>query len=414
MEKRVVITGMGVLSPIGNNKKEYWEGLRSGKSGIEKITLFDTNNYKFKRGGEIKDFNPRKYFSKKELRRMDRASQMVLIATQEAVNDGKINFNSIDTYRCGIVLGTTLGGMVSGERYYHSLKKRRDRVYTSLLLDFPMYSATDHIAIKYKLKGSNLTISTACSASAQAIGCAFNLIREGKDTLIITGGFDTLSKLTFAGFGILRIMSPDKIRPFDKNRKGLILGEGVGILILEKLESALNRKAKILGEIIGYGTTTDAYHMTAPHPQGEGAADAMKKALDDANIKPEEVDYINAHGTGTLFNDLSETMAIKKVMGEYAYKVPISSTKSMIGHTLGAAGALEGICAILCMQKGIIPPTINYETFDPKCDLNYVPNHSIQKNIRVVLSNSFGFGGNNVSILFKKWIEKTEDNFTSN
>ncbi|MEW6605976.1 MAG: beta-ketoacyl-[acyl-carrier-protein] synthase family protein [bacterium] len=407
--KRVVVAGIGVLSPIGNDKEEYWEGLRSGKSGIETITLFDTRNYKFKRGGEIKDFNPTKYFTRKGLRRLDRASQMVLIATQEAIDDAQINFNQMEKNNCGVVLGTTLGGMVSGEKYYRHLKKRQDRVYASLLLDFPMYSATDHISIRYKCSGSILTISTACSASNQAIGCAFDLIRKGEDTIIITGGFDPLSELTFAGFGILRIMSLDKIRPFDKNRTGLILGEGVGILILEELEHALNRKAKIYAEIIGYGATTDAYHMTAPHPQGEGAANAMQKALDDANIKPDDVDYINAHGTGTLFNDLSETMAIKKIMGEGAYKIPISSTKSMIGHTLGAAGALEAIATILAMQKGIIPPTINYETPDPKCDLNYVPNYSIQKNIRIALSNSFGFGGNNATIVFKKWEGETDD-----
>jgi 3-oxoacyl-[acyl-carrier-protein] synthase II len=403
-KNRVVITGIGALTPIGNNKDEFAKSLYEGKDGINLIKGFDISQYRFKTGGELKEFYPENYFTKKELRRMDRATQMALIVGNEAVCDSGVDLTKIDSHRCGIITGTTLGGMISGERYYREVMKRRDRVYASLLLDQPLYTASESLASRYNFAGINNVISTACSASAHAIGYGFELIREGIYDLLIVGGVDTMSQLTLAGFGILQAITKEKIRPFDKNRSGLVLGESAGMIVMEELMHAKSRNARIYCEIIGYGKSSDAYHMTAPDKEGKGAYQAMKMAIKRSQIKKEEMDYINAHGTGTKHNDAAETLAIKKLFEEFAYKIPVSSIKSMIGHTLGAAGAIEAIACILALRDNFIPPTINYETPDPECDLDYVPNVSRKKDLNTVMSNSFGFGGNNASLLFKRYV----------
>lgn len=402
-KRKVVVTGMGVLTPLGNNKNDFWKGLESGTSGIFPINSFDTGRFKHHLGGEIKDFEPRTYFEKRELQRMDPASQMALAALQEAVDDAHLDFPFEKGEKCGVILGTTLGGMISGEKYYRQYK--RGRYFPSLLLDFPPYSVNDRIAVKYNIRGPNMVISTACAAGTHSLGFASDLIKFGKADIIIAGGYDTMAQLTFTGFGILSVLSKDKIRPFDKNRNGTILGEGAGILILEEYEHAVQREARIYCEIAGHGMSSDAFHMTAPDKEGMGAARAIKQALSESGISPGDIDYINAHGTGTKHNDLAETLAIKKVFCEHAYKIPVSSIKSMIGHTLGAAGSIEAVATILSMKKNFIPPTINYETPDPSCDLDFVPNNGRKKEISYALSNSFGFGGNNGSLLIKKIAE---------
>lgn len=408
-KKRVVVTGMGIISPIGNNITEFYVGLKNGICGIDKIKSFDTRNWKFQTGAEIKNFAPTNFFSKKELRRMDRASQITLVACDEAVKMSGIDFTKIDTTKVGVSLGTTLGGTILASKYYKKLKLK-NKIYASCLLDYPLYSAGTRICIRYGILGPNVVISTACSSSNVAISYGFDLIRYGEMDVMIVGGFDTMCELTWAGFGVLRNVSPDICQPFDKNRKGLVLGEAAGILILEELTHAINRGAKIYAEVAGYGCSTDAYHMTAPDMTATGPAMAMTAALNDAGIEPSQIDYINAHGTGTVYNDLIETKAIKKVFGEYAKSVPVSSTKSQVGHTLGACGAVELITCCLAINHNFVPPTINYETPDPQCDLDYVPNKSREKKVNYALSNTFGFGGNNCSVIIKRFMEDREWN----
>jgi len=408
MKKSVVISGMGIISPIGNNIEEFCQNLKKGVSGIDKITAFDTTGLRTKYGGEIKGFEPNFHFTPKDLKRMDRASQITLVATKEAVKKSGIDFAKEEGIKCGVSLGTTLGGMIFGSRYYRDLYVNK-KPYASRLLDYPLYSVGTRICIEYGVLGPNLAISTACSSSNIAVGCGVDLIRYGNMDVMIVGGFDTMAELTCAGFGVMRNTSPDKYcRPFDKNRKGLLLGEGAGILILEELEHCKRRGGKIIGEILGYGMSSDAYHMTAPEVTGKGPSLAISKALEDSKISEKEIDYINAHGTGTIHNDLIETRAIKRIFGEDAYKIPISSTKSMIGHTLGASGVIELITSLLSINEGFIPPTINYETKDPNCDLDYVPNIAKEQEINCVLSNNFGFGGNNCSVIVRKFKEEKD------
>jgi len=405
-KRRVVVTGMGILSPIGNTIESYHEGLKKGICGIEEITAFDTRGWKYQYGAEIKKFDPSIYFSKKELKRMDRASQISLVACKEAIEKSMLDFSKEDKNRCGVCLGTTLGGTILAGKYYKKLSAT-SRHFVSYLLDYPLYSAGTRICVNYGLLGPNIVTSTACSSANVAMSCAFDLVRLGETDVMVTGGFDTMAELTWAGFGVLRNVSTKICRPFDKNREGLILGEGVGILIFEELEHAEGRNAPIFAEILSYGMSSDAYHMTAPDISGKGPATSMSVALESAVISYEKIDYINAHGTGTLYNDLIETIAIKKVFKDYAYKIPISSTKSMIGHTLGACGAIELIATILAMNYNFVPPTINYETPDPKCDLDYVTNASREKRVDFAMSNTFGFGGNNCSIVVGKYFEES-------
>lgn len=414
MERRVAITGIGAITPIGNSVSEYWEALSQGKSGIEKITLFDVSQFSSRIAGEIKDFDPLKYLDKKEARRMDRFTQFAMIASQEAVQDSDLDLSKEDVRKIGVLLGSGIGGLGTIEKEHKILLEKGPRRVSPFLIPMLIIDmAPGLVSIKYGLKGPNSAVVTACASSAHALGNAFNLIQRGDAEVMITGGEEAaITPVGLAGFCSMKALStrnddPHKAsRPFDKERDGFVIAEGAGIIILESLEHAEARGAKIYAELVGYGMSGDAYHMTAPAPEGEGAAQAMQMALDDAKMKPEEVNYINAHGTSTLLNDKYEALAIKKVFGEYAKKIPVSSTKSMTGHPLGAAGGIELIACLLAIEKGIIPPTMNYEYPDPECgDLDFVPNQARKKEVKVAMSNSFGFGGHNAVLIVKK-IEK--------
>jgi len=397
-EDRVAITGIGVLSPIGNGVPEFNEGLKNGECAIGPIEAFDTQDWKFENGAEISDFEPEDYFSTEELRRTDRCSQILLTSTEEAVRRSGLNFEEEETRDCGVMVSTTLGGTISGMEYYED-KVTNEKVRPSKLLDYPLYSSGSRIASRYGLEGPNVVLSTACSSGNVAISYATDLIRTGDKDVMITGGVDTMAQLTWAGFGILRNVSPTIPRPFDNDREGLVLGEASATLVLEDFQHALDRGAPIFGEVKGRGLSSDASDMTAPDQTGEGPAMAMEKALNDAELAPENVDYINAHGTGTEYNDMVETKAIKKLFGESAYDTPVSSTKSQIGHTLGACGVVEAVAVLLSIRDNYVPPTVNYETPDPECDLDYVPNESRESTVNYGLSNGFGFGGNNCSVV---------------
>lgn len=394
--RKVYITGVGTISSIGNDFKEFKESLATGQSGVSEISLFDVTGSQFKKGCEIKNLNTSTFFEKRALKRMDRASQIALIATREA-DSGNLDWSGVDPVKCGVAIGTTLGGMISGLSYYRLLQK--GIVAAGRLMDQPMYAVSSRICAAYELKGPNFTVSTACSSSNIALGYAYDLVRTGQADVMLAGGVDSFAEITYSGFGVLRNISHDTIRPFDRYRDGLILGEGAAIMVLASASHCCGRP---LAEFLGYGLSSDAYHMTAPDILGRGAAAAMACALRNSGITPDKIDYINAHGTGTRHNDQMETLAIKKVFGDKAYEIPVSSTKSMCGHTLGAAGAIEAAAVIAAIQEGFAPPTISYTTPDPKCDLNYVPNQAIQCEINTAISNNFGFGGNNCSIVLGK------------
>ncbi len=409
--KRVVVTGMGVISPIGNDLETYTESLRTGKNGVGPMTLIDPEPHATKIAAEVKNFNPEDYIGRKEARRMGRFTQFAVAAADQAIADSGIDFDNVDTEYFGSIIGSGIGGMPTFEeqfqKYLNGGPKRVSPFFIPMLISD---ISAGHISIKHGLKGINYCTTSACASASHAIGEAFNAIRFGKAVGMIAGGSEASTCLMgVAGFNALKALStrndePEKAsRPFDLNRDGFVMGEGAGILVLEELGLAISRGAKIYGEIIGVGFTADAYHVTAPVPGGEGAMRAMTIAMRDAGIAPEEVDYLNAHGTSTLFNDAVETEAIKKAFGEHAYNLLISSTKSMLGHLLGASGAVEAVATLLCMKEGFVHPTINYETPDPDCDLNYVPNKAIEKQINLALSNSFGFGGHNVSLAIKRY-----------
>ncbi len=414
MERRVVIAGIGVITPIGNSVPEYWEALSQGKSGIEKTTLFDVSQFTSQIAGEVKGFEPEKYIDKKEARRMDRFTQFAMAASSEAIQDSKLDLSKEDSKRIGVLLGSGIGGLGTIEREHKVLMEKGPRRVSPFLIPMLIIDmASGLVSIKYGLKGPNFAVVTACASSAHALGDAFKIIQRGDAEAMVSGGAEgAITPLAFAGFCSMKALStrndePHKAsRPFDKERDGFIMAEGAGIVILESLEHAKARGAKIYAEVVGYGMSGDAYHMTAPAPEGEGAAQAMQVALDDAKMKAEEVDYINAHGTSTLLNDKYEAIAIKKVFGEYAEKLPVSSTKSMTGHPLGAAGGVELIACLLALEKGIIPPTMNYEYPDPECQgLDFVPNQARKKEVKVAMSNSFGFGGHNAVLIIKKYEE---------
>lgn len=396
--RRTFITGIGVICAIGKDFDTFSHGLSSGMNGADKIAAFKPEGIRGIYGCEVKDYEPRTYFSPKELRRMDRGSQFVLLATRQAMASSGLDVALCDKERCGVSLGSTLGGMVNATEYYRRLKKRH-KVYASLLMDHPLYTAGSRVCIEYGFLGTNMATSTACSSANVAIGYGAEMIRNDEADVVIVGGYDTMAELTVAGFNVLRNVSPDYCKPFDKKRQGLVLGEGAGILILEAENHCHARGGQPYAELLGYGMSSDAYHMTALDVTGRGPALAMTRALADSGVDKETVNYINAHGTGTSHNDAVETKAIKRVFGEHAHSIPVSSTKSMHGHTLGAAGGIEAISVVAALRGGFIPPTINYETPDPKCDLDYVPNKSRQYAINVALSNNFGFGGNNCSIV---------------
>jgi 3-oxoacyl-[acyl-carrier-protein] synthase II len=401
-KRRVAVTGMGAVTAVGNDVPTFWHSLKEGHCGIRPITIFGTSAYRSHTGGEV-DLSPESQFLLRDLRRLSRCDQFGIIAAREAMNASMLDQAERDREKFGVILGADSGGIFSVEKYFRAIYTHASkRPSPSLLLSFSLATTTDHIAQEFDLRGPRTTTATVCSSSAAAIAFAYDAIAFGEAELMISGGSDSLCEVTYAGFNSLRAIDPGGCRPFDKNRQGLSLGEGAGILILEELEHARARGASIWGEVLGYGICAEAYHLTAPEPSGAGIARSIRLALADAGISPEEVDYINAHGTATPLNDVVETRGIKMVFGKKAYEIPISSIKAMIGHCLGSAGAIEAVATLLSLHEGVIPPTINYTTPDPECDLDYTPNEAREKEIRIAISNSFAFGGNNVSLVFSK------------
>lgn len=401
MSNRVFITGIGILSGVGVDFVTFSSSLREGKSGILTITAFDPEALPARLGCEIRDFNPDDHFDRRQARRMDRCSQLAVVAARQAMTMASADASTFDPSRVGVSLGTTLGGMINATRYYER-KAHTSHQYVTMLHDYPLYSAGARIIEQYGFGGPNIAFSTACSSGNVAIGYAADLIKHGRLDMVLTGGVDTMAKITVAGFNALKNVSKEAIRPFDKNRSGVILGEGTAIFCIESEASAKKRGVTPLAEIVGYGMSTDAYHMTAPDATGRGPALAMSRALASAGIAPHQIGYINAHGTGTRHNDETETRAIKKVFAANADRLPISSTKSMHGHLLGATGAIEAAAIISGFHGKFVPPTINYQTKDPRCDLDYVPNEARDHVFDYALSNNFGFGGNNCTLVMKR------------
>lgn len=399
--KRVVVTGLGIITAIGESIPTFQKALFNGECGIGPVSLFDTTGFPCEVAAQVKIKDLKTFFGATGIKRVSRCDLLGLIATHEALLDSDLESERCSQKDIGVVLGGGAGGMLSWEKYRRTSWLKKTKARPSLLLPIAQCTLTDLIASRYRLIGSRATISTACSSSATSIGYGFDLIRSGVHEIVITGGGESLSELTFAGFNALRLMDPEYCRPFDKSRRGLSLGEGAAILILESYESAEHRGATIYAEVLGYATNSDAFHMTSPDPEAMGMSRAMTKALGTANVSIDQVDYINAHGTATKINDQVETKAVKRVFGEKgARALAISSTKSMVGHCLGAAGAIEAVATVLALSKQVIPPTIHLENSDPDCDLDYVPNNSRTQEIRIALNNSFAFGGNNTSVVF--------------
>ena len=411
MRRRVVITGAGLVTPTGIGTETVWKNICEGRSGIGPLTRFDPNGFETKIAGEVKGFNPELYIDKKDIKRMDLFVQYAIAATKEALEDAQLNIAPENCEQIGVIVGTGLGGLPTLEKYHKVLlEKGPGRISPFFIPMLIANLASGQIAIQFGAKGPNTCVVTACATGAHCIGDAFRAIVYGDAEAIIAGGTEAnITPLTVAGFNAMKALStrneePEKAcRPFEKNRDGFVVAEGAGILILEELEFALKRGAKIYGELIGYGYTGDAYHITAPPPEGEGAARCMRMAIKDSGLRPEDIDYINAHGTSTPLNDLTETQAIKTVFGEHAKKLAISATKSMTGHLMGAAGSTEAIFSLLAIRDSIIPPTINYDVPDPECDLDYVPNVARRQPLTVVMSNAFGFGGTNATLVFRKF-----------
>lgn len=410
-KRRVVITGVGALTPIGNNTQEFWQGMMEGKSGAGPITKFDASTFTTQFACELKNFDPLLYIDKKEVKRMDPYTHYALATSAMAMEDSKIDLSKIDPNMAGVVFGSGIGGIGTFEEQHSAFiqggAKRISPFFVPMMIPD---IAAGQISIKYGLKGPNYATVSACATSSHAIADAFMLIQRGSADIIVSGGSEApITQMSLGGFNSARALSTwnDRYqvasRPFDKDRNGFVMGEGGGVVILEELEHALKRGATIYAEILGIGLTADAYHITAPAPGGEGAVRSMKEALRDGGIKPEDVDYINAHGTSTELNDRNETNAIKTVFGEHAYKLAVSSTKSMTGHLLGAAGAVETIATILAIKNSTVPPTINLDEPEEGLDLNFTPKIPVKKEIKFALSNTFGFGGHNATILFKKF-----------
>lgn len=411
-QKRVVVTGVGAVTPIGNTPAQYWEGLLSGRNGIAPITLFDASKHKCQIAGEVKGFEPQQYLDAKEIKRMDRFAQFGVAASLQAIADASFTINELNAEQVGVIIGSGVGGIkVLEDQQTIYLTKGPDRCSPFMVPMMICNMVAGLAAIHTGAKGPNSCPVTACAAGSNAVGDAFRLIQRGYAQAMICGGAEAaVTPLSVAGFAAARALStrndePGRAsRPFDRDRDGFVMGEGSGILLLEELEHALIRGARIYAEIIGYGMTCDAYHMTSPVPGGLGAARAIQLALKDANLNPEQISYINAHGTSTAANDVTETTAIKTALGEAAYKVAISSTKSMTGHLLGGSGGIEAVATVLAIANDQIPPTINLDNPDPECDLDYVPHQSRAQKVEVALSNSFGFGGHNVTLAFKKYV----------
>jgi 3-oxoacyl-[acyl-carrier-protein] synthase II len=411
VRRRVVVTGMGAVTPLGIGVEKSWQSLCQGKSGITGVSHFDARDFRTQVAGEVKGFNPEDFIDKKLARRGDRFIHFALAATRMALEDSGLSIDGGNSERVGVSVGTAMGGIESIEKNHQLLLKGARRQITPFFVpSFLCNMASGQIAIEFGARGVNLCNVTACASGTQAIGNAFRVIQEDEADAMIAGGAEAaIRPLIFAGLDVLKVMTarndePEKAsRPFDKDRDGFIISEGSGVVILEGLEFAQNRGAKIYGEVMGYGLNSDAYHITAPDPEGRGAAACMKMALDDAGISIDKVDYINAHGTSTVLNDLSETRAIKSVFGGRSKQIPISSNKSMIGHMWAGAGVVEAIFSLLTINHGIIPPTINYETPDPECDLDYVPNEARRAEVKIALSNSFGFGSTNATLIVGKF-----------
>ncbi len=408
--RRVVVTGLGVVSPLGTGVDKNWDALISGQCGIDTISRFDASELPTQIAGEVKDFNATDYIDKKEIKKMDLFIQYGLAAAQMALEDSGLEINDDNSERVGVLVGSGLGGLPAIEKYHQILMERGYKKVTPFFIPMLIINlAPGHISMKFGAKGPNLSSVSACATGTHSIGDAYHMIARGDADAMFAGGTEsTITPLGIGGFNVMKALSTRNdapqaaSRPFEKNRDGFIMGEGAGILILEEYESAKKRGADIYCEVAGYGLSSDAFHLTQPAPGGEGAARCIKMALKGAGMNPDQVDYINAHGTSTYFNDLYETMAIKSVFGEHARKVMISSTKGMTGHGLGAAGGMEAAFSALVLKNGIIPPTINYEEPDPECDLDYVPNESRQVDCQVAISNSFGFGGTNATLAFRK------------
>ena len=402
--RRVVITGIGVVSPVGIGKSTFWEALLAGKSGIGPVTAFDSTKYAAHIGGEVRDFDAACYVKKQQPDRMGRASQMAIGATRLAIEDSGLELDSIPRRRIGVSMGTTSGEPIFVEVYNDARKQGgEEAVGADCLALYPCHVIPTHVAIEFDLRGPSLMIPTACAAGNYAIGYGFDLIRTGRADLMLAGGADAFSRIPYMGFARLGAIAPERCQPFDKNRKGMVPGEGSGMLVLEPLEAALARGAKIYAEILGYGVSCDAHHMTAAHPQADGAIRAMSAAMKDSGKGIGDIDYISAHGTGTPTNDRIESLAVRTLFAEYATKVPMSSIKSMLGHTMGAASAIEAAACALALDTGWIPPTINHEEPDPDCGLDIVPNKARLTNPRVVLNNAYAFGGNNASLCLGRY-----------
>ncbi|NLI89464.1 MAG: beta-ketoacyl-ACP synthase II [Epulopiscium sp.] len=411
MNNRVVITGMGVVSPLGNDIDVFWDNIRNGVCGIDFIKAFDTSDgYDVKLAAEVKDFNPVKYINKREARRLDRFSQFAIYAAMEAIDNSAIDLDKVDKTKLGVIIGTGIGGLSTIEKEARSLYDKGPRRVSPFFIPMSIGNmGAGNVAIYTGAKGVCSTVVTACAAGTHSIGEAYRLIKSGVNEMVLAGGSEaSITPLGIAGFQSLKALSESRDPkrasiPFDKERNGFVMGEGAGVLFMESLEHALDRKANIIAEVVGYGATGDAYHMTSPDPTGDGAARAMEEAISEAGVSKSKVGYINAHGTSTPYNDSFETLAIKKVFANISGDLAISSTKSMTGHLLGAAGAIEAIASAKALEDSFIPPTIGYINPDPDCDLDYVPNNGRQADISYAMSNSLGFGGHNASLLMKKW-----------
>lgn len=410
MKRRVVVTGLGAITPIGNNVEDFWNGIKQGKCGIDEITLFDTTNFKAKLAGEVKNYNPEDYLDKKSAKRLDRFSQFAVIASKEAMKDSGITEENTDMTRVGAIISSGIGGLNTIEEQNRNLlEKGPDRISPMFIPTAIVNMATGNVAIELGIKGESYSMVTACASATHSIGEAFRAIRHGYQDVMVVGGTEaSITPTGVAGFSNIKALSTttDKLRasiPFDKERSGFVMGEGAGVIILEELEHAKKRNAKIYAEMIGYGASSDAYHITSPLPDGEGGARAMINAMKDANITPKDVTYINAHGTSTPLNDKCETSAVKTALGEYATTVMVSSTKGHTGHLLGAAGGVEAIACVKAIEDNFVPATIGYKEKDEECDLDIVPNVGRNMEVKVAMSNSLGFGGHNSTVVFKKY-----------
>jgi len=400
VKKRVVVTGIGVISSIGVGKDAFWDNLIKGKSGISQVTTFDTSKHATHVGGEVKNFKPEEFISKKKVKFMGRASQLAAAATQLALEDAKLEKNIISDYITSLCLGTTMGEIQSVEKADQAwIRAGQEKTDNLPIYQSPVNNIPSNVAIEFKLKGRNRIFTTACAAGNYAIGYGYDLLQFNEADTVIAGGSDAFSWIAFTGFNKVGATAPEKCQPFDKNRKGMIPGEGSGIVVLEPLEQARERKAHIYAEILGYGLSCDAHHMT--NPQVEGLVSCMRNALKETGLTSDDIDYISAHGTGTILNDKAECAAIKEVFG--TKKIPVNSIKSMLGHTMGAASAIEAISCCLTVENDIIPPTINYETPDPECDIDCVPNVARKQTVNIALNNGFAFGGNNACLVIKKF-----------